>query len=75
MPKIRVEVGILGHTIHDQHLLLPGKSVSILHQRRDIDARIPLDLLGHPERVFVCARTYLGDIPLDWVAWRLVEIR
>jgi LmbE family N-acetylglucosaminyl deacetylase len=75
MPKIRVEVGILGHTVHNQHLTLPENSVTVSHQRRDIDARIPLDLLGRPERLFVCARTYLGDIPLDWVAWRLVEIR
>lgn len=75
MPKIRVEVGILGHTVHNQHKSLPGGSVRVSHHMRDIEADIPLDLLGRPERLFVCARTYLGEIPLDWVSWRLVEFR
>lgn len=74
MPKIRVEVGILGHTVHNQHLSLPGKSVTVSHHMRSLDADIPLELLGYPERLFVSARTYLGDIPLDWVSWRIVML-
>ncbi|MEI6563773.1 MAG: PIG-L family deacetylase [bacterium] len=75
MPKIRLEVGILGYTVHNQHLRLPGKYVTVSHHKRDIEAEIPFDLLEHPERLFICARTYLGDIPLDWVSWRLVELK
>ena len=75
MPKIRVEVGLLGHTVHNQYLVLPSKSVTVSHHMRDIEAEIPLSLLNHPERLFVSARTYLSDIPLDWVSWRLVEFK
>jgi len=75
MPKIRVEVGVLKHSVHDQNQSLPAKSVTVSHRKRDIEAEFPLELLGHPERLFVCARTYLGEIPLDWVSWRLVELK
>lgn len=75
MPKIRVEVGLLSHSVHDQDQSLPAKSVNVSHHKRDIEAEFPLELLGQPERLFVCARTYLGEIPLDWVSWRLVEIK
>lgn len=75
MPKIRVEIGLLGHTVLNQHLTLPASAVKVSHHMRDIEATVPLELLGRPERLFVCARTYLGDIPLDWVSWRLVEFR
>ncbi|MEI8138355.1 MAG: PIG-L deacetylase family protein [bacterium] len=75
MPKIRVEIGLLGNTVHNQNLSLPTNRIRVLHHMRDIEAEIPLDLLGCPERLFVCARTYLGEIPLDWVSWRLVELK
>lgn len=75
MPKIRVEVGLLGHMVHNQNLPVPSRRVRVTHQMRDIEAEIPLELLGMPERLFVCARTYLGEIPLDWVSWRLVELK
>lgn len=74
MPKIRVVVGVLDNTVHDQRKVLPDSSVRIAHHSKDIEAEIPLKLLGNPERLFVCARTYLGDIPLDWVSWRLVKL-
>jgi len=75
MPKIRVEVGLLGHTVHNQHRVLPANSVTVSHHMRDLEAEIPFELLGRPDRLFVSARTYLGDVPLDWVSWRLVEFR
>ncbi len=75
MPKIRINIGILGYTVHNQELALPSKSVKVSHRMRDIDASVPLELLGQPERLFICARTYLGEVPLDWVSWRLVELK
>ncbi|MEI6514978.1 MAG: PIG-L family deacetylase [bacterium] len=75
MPKIRIEVGALRHTVHNQHKNLPGHAVQVSRHAKEIEAEIPLELLGRPERLFVCARTYLGDIPLDWVSWRIVEIK
>ena len=75
MPKIGVAVGLLGYTVHDKHQSLPHQSVTVSHHMRNIETEIPLTLLGNPERLFVSARTYLSDIPLDWVSWRLVEFK
>lgn len=75
MPKIHVNIDALHHSVHNQGRPLPGRSVRILHHLKQIEAEIPLDLLGRPERLLICARTYLGAIPLDWVSWRLVEIQ
>ena len=74
MPKIRVEVGLIRHTVHDQHQTLPGNSVAVSHHSRSLETEVPLKLLGYPERLFVSARTYMGDIPLDWVSWRIVTL-
>jgi LmbE family N-acetylglucosaminyl deacetylase len=74
MPKIQVEVGVLRHTVYNQQQQLPGKSVTVTHHMRSLEAEVPLELLGHPERLFVSARTYMGDIPLDWVSWRIVTL-
>ncbi|MEI8351931.1 MAG: PIG-L family deacetylase [bacterium] len=75
MPKIRVEIGALLHSAHDRQTPLPHNSIRVSRHLRELEAKIPLDLLGRPERLFISARTYLGDIPLDWVSWRLVELR
>jgi len=75
MPKIRVGVGLVSHTVFNQRQPLPAKSVVVSHHMREIETEIPLSLLGYPERLFVCARTYLGEVPLDWVSWRLVEFK
>jgi len=74
MPKIQVEIGALGHSVHDQHITLPAKSVRVSRHAKELEAEIPMALLGHPERLFVSARTYLGEIPLDWVSWRIVTL-
>ena len=74
MPKIQVVINALHHSVYGQGQSLPGKDVRISHHLKEIEAEIPLDLLGRPERFFLCARTYLGKIPLDWVSWRLAEV-
>ena len=75
MPKIRIEVGAFRHTVHDGKQALAPDQVRIIRHAREIEAEIPLTLLKTPERLFVSARTYLGEIPLDWVSWRLVELK
>jgi hypothetical protein len=37
--------------------------------------RIPLDLLGNPEKILTSASTYLDALPLDWVSWRVLDIK
>jgi len=74
MPKLRVEVGLLGHRVLDQDRRLPGGTVDVVREVRAIAVRVPLAALGRPERAFLSARTSVADVPLDWTSWRVREL-
>jgi LmbE family N-acetylglucosaminyl deacetylase len=74
MPKIHIEFGAVEHRIFDQGNRLPMSSISVKRLPRRITMTIPLELLGNPERVLTGARSYFGEIPLDALAWRELEI-
>ncbi len=74
MPKLHVQLGPLTHRVEDQDRVLPASSVELRRQSRELTLTIPLDVLGQPERLLLNARTSLGDVPLDWTAWRVVEL-
>ena len=74
MPKLRVEVGLLGQRVLDQDRRLPGGTVDVVREVRAIAVRVPLAALGRPERAFLSARTSVADVPLDWTSWRVLEL-
>ena len=74
MPKIHVKVGLLKHKILDQGKILDARSIEIERDERSIKLKIPLDLLGNPERVLTNAQLYFGEMPLDLAAWRVLEL-
>jgi hypothetical protein len=41
---------------------------------RQILLRIPLAVIGWPERAFLGAVTHLGEIPLSSLPWRILEL-
>ena len=75
LPKIRVELGEFHHAVFDQEKELPRDAVTVERHAREMLVRIPLRLLGAPERVLATARTYLADLPLDAEAWRAIDLR
>ena len=75
MPKIRVNVGMLSMNILDQTNLLPADSCEITREAKKIIIKIPLALLGSPQKLLTSARTKLGEIPMDWTSWRILEIQ
>jgi LmbE family N-acetylglucosaminyl deacetylase len=74
MPKIQVRMGHQTTTLYDQNRRLPAERGMILRTSRRLVARIPLALLGDPDRLIISSRTYLGRVPLDWAPLRVVEI-
>jgi LmbE family N-acetylglucosaminyl deacetylase len=74
MPKCMIRVGEFGHRVFDQQRLLPKSNVQVSRTPRQIQIRIPLRNLGNPDRILTSGRTYLGDVPLDWTSWRILEI-
>ena len=75
IPKIRVELGEFTYDVFDKDKALPHDAITLERHAREILVRVPLQLLGEPERLLATARTYLADIPLDAVAWRVLDLR
>ena len=78
MPKIRVDAKGLSHDVYDKRQDLPADSVQVSRQPGQIEVRIPLALLGNPERMFLSAEAKSGDkslAPLPWVALDLRAAR
>jgi LmbE family N-acetylglucosaminyl deacetylase len=74
MPKLNVRVGLVAHTATDQDRAIPAGSVAVERSARGVVVRVPLATLGRPERVVTAGRTYFARVPLDWVAWRVIEL-
>lgn len=74
MPKVHVEVGESTQEVYDQSRLLRDAGVEVTRDAHQIVLRVPLALLNGPDRVLVNLRTYLGDLPLDSAAWRVLGL-
>ena len=74
MPKIHIKLGMIHHAIYDQDRRLSAQAVKITRHLKRITIRVSLDTLGNPERILNSARTYLGEVPLDWASWRILEL-
>lgn len=73
MPKIHVKLGMIDYDVLDQNRKLSHSSVVVRRQPKEITVRIPLAALGGPTKILTSARTYLGEVPLDWVSWRILD--
>ncbi len=74
MPKLHVEIGETRQRALDQGQALPQDAVEVRRQARAILIRVPLEIIGRPERVVLSAATRFGDIPLSSQPWRVVEL-
>ena len=74
MPKIHVQVGALRTLVFDQRRQLPRNAVEVRRQLNALTIRVPLAVLGDPQKILTSARTSLGELPLDWVSWRILDL-
>ena len=74
MPKLHVAFGAVEHRIFDQTKRLPLDTVLVKRNSKEITLTVPLEVPGNPEIVLANAQTYLGEVPLDQAAWRVIEI-
>ncbi len=76
MPKIHIELTpqkIVSVT--DLDIKQPPSAVEWVAGAPDeIHLRVPLSLLGEPEKILTSASLSRGEIPIDWVAWRAIDL-
>jgi len=75
MPKIRVNIDMTSMKIVDQLRQLPGDSCEVIRQKKKITIKVPLTVLGNPQKLLTSARTKLGEVPMDWTSWRILEVQ
>jgi LmbE family N-acetylglucosaminyl deacetylase len=74
MPKLHVGFSDIGHRVYDGQKEMDATAVSVTRETGQITMRVPLELLGAPQRVFFHARTNLGSVPLDSTEWRVLSL-
>jgi LmbE family N-acetylglucosaminyl deacetylase len=75
MPKIYVKIDTLGVHIRDKKQPLQVKDIEFETQDNTLILKIPFSLLGNPDRILTCARTYPNKLPLDETSWRTLYLR
>jgi LmbE family N-acetylglucosaminyl deacetylase len=74
MPKLRLRLGALHSEIFDQKKQLSASGIKIIRKAKEITIRVPLKVLGEPEKILTSAITYLGNVSLDLASWRILEL-
>ena len=83
MSKLHVQIGHVLHAVYDQGRKLSRDTVQVKRGLREIAVRVPLRVLGDPQRILTSAHTHLdpalmpmdwAGLPLDWVGWRALEL-
>ena len=73
MPKLFMDLSAEGYKVYDRGQELPADSVTVTPGPSRNEVRVPLALLGNPERVMVSAQTNISDVPLDNIPWVYLE--
>lgn len=74
MPKLHIRLDVKKYSVYDQATLLSKEIIQVYREQRKITIRVALKTLGHPEKIFTGARTNLGNVPLDLIPWRVLEL-
>lgn len=74
MPKIYMDLSTAGYKVYDRGQELSTDLVAVSGTPTRSEVRVPLALLGDPERVLVSAQTSIGDVPLDNIPWVTLNI-
>ncbi len=74
MPKIKVEIGILGMRIRKNGRLISASGAKLGFVGRSLIVKLPLSALGKPDRILSRVRTRAAKFPLNASAWRILII-
>lgn len=62
-------------SVRDLATALPPETVELVPAAEtSITLRVPFERLGWPDRLLVGAQLMKGDLPIDWTAWRAIDL-
>jgi len=71
MPKINVEVNLKGYSIYDQKKPISRDGIEVVKVPNEITVKVPLSVIGDPEKILFSATTSTGLLSLDSMPWRI----
>lgn len=74
MPKIQILSSGSRIQVMDKKEVISESGVTLAYENDDAVIEVPLSLLGKPDYVMACVRTSLKDAPLEYNAWRIIEL-
>ncbi len=74
MPKISLILGLNGFNVKDQKKTVASRDVIFIENEKELFFKIPLSLLGDPDRILTSANTMLYDLTLDEIPWRVLVL-
>lgn len=74
MPKIRIKFKGDKIKVYDKKTLLDKSTVGVTHDQNQIIIQVPLEVLGNPGKIMTSITSYMGNMPLGWVSWRIIEL-
>jgi LmbE family N-acetylglucosaminyl deacetylase len=76
MPKISINLNLGGGLmVKDKNKRLPSREVMFIPAGKVLTFRVPLLLLGNPDRIMSSAKTSVFNLTLDETAWRILELK
>jgi hypothetical protein len=75
MPKIYMDLSVDGYKVYNQGQPLPSDSVTVSGTPTHSEVRVPLSLLGDPDKIMVSGQTSIEDVPLDNIPWVFLSLR
>jgi hypothetical protein len=74
MPKVQVRLSSADQAVLDQSRKIAKPRVELKRGASGFLLRVPFDFLGGPRWIMGSVRTYTNKVPLDWIAWRILEV-
>ncbi|HNZ60417.1 MAG TPA: PIG-L family deacetylase [Methanofastidiosum sp.] len=71
MPKINIKVGLNNYGVYDQKIPIPKENCEVKKTPTEIIIKIPLKIIGNPDKILFSARTAMGPLSLDLMPWRI----
>lgn len=74
MPKIQINLGILGKRIRDKRKVILVKDFKMYHEGSSLVLKIPLLALGDPQYILTKVKTRSANFPSYAWSWRTIEL-